>query len=118
MCTYNVKNLLSLRFDVRIGLYRPCRINDDESKLHAGELVMMVETMMGLWNELMKLRVAFEGKRVNLGNVKVIRESFAKDGLSKSKVDICGVGCLRAKAISIWLVKCGKWIHGNCAGVK
>ena len=44
--------------------------------------------------------------------------SITKDGLSKSKVDPCGVCSLRVKAISVLCVDCGKWIHSRCAGVK
>ena len=40
------------------------------------------------------------------------------DGLSKSKVDPCGVCSLRVKAISVLCVQCGKWIQGRCAGIK
>ena len=40
------------------------------------------------------------------------------DGVSKSKVDLCGVCNLRVKANSDLCLKCGKWIHGKCAGVK
>ena len=39
-------------------------------------------------------------------------------GLSKSKVDPCGVCSLRIKANSVLCVQCGMWIHGRCAGVK
>ena len=35
-----------------------------------------------------------------------------------SKVDPCGVCCLRVKAISVLCLHCGKWIHGRCAGMK
>ena len=41
-----------------------------------------------------------------------------KDGMSKSKVDPCGVCSLRVKANSVLCVQCGKLIHGRCAGVK
>ena len=37
----------------------------------------------------------------------------SKDGLSKSKVDPCGL-----MAISVLCVKCGKWLHVRCGGLK
>ena len=40
---------------------------------------------------------------------------ITKNGLSKSKVDPCGVCSLRVKANSLL---CDKWIHAICAGVK
>ena len=42
----------------------------------------------------------------------------AKDGMSKSKVDPCGVCSLRVKTNSVLCLQCGKWIHGRCAVVK
>ena len=38
-----------------------------------------------------------------------------KDGISKGKVDPCG---LRLKANSVLCVQCGKWIHSRCVRVK
>ena len=38
--------------------------------------------------------------------------------MSKSKVDPCGVYSMRVKANSVLCIKCGKWIHGRCEGVK
>ena len=48
----------------------------------------------------------------------MVRSSITKDGMSKSKVDPCGVFSMRVKANSVLCVQCGKWIHGRCAGVK
>ena len=48
----------------------------------------------------------------------MVCSSITKDGLSKIKVDPCGVCSLRAKANSILCLLYGKWIHGRCAGVK
>ena len=48
-----------------------------------------------------KWKEAFESKglRVNLGKTKVmVRCGITKDGMSKSKVDSCGVCSLRVKA--------------------
>ena len=47
--------------------------------------------------------------------LRVVSDGITKDGLSKSKVDPCGVCSLRVKANSDL---CGKWIHGRCARVK
>ena len=44
--------------------------------------------------------------------------SITKDGMTKSKVDPCGVYSLRAKANSALCLQCGKWIHGRCAEMK
>ena len=41
----------------------------------------------------------------------------SKDGMSKSKVDLCGVCSFTVEANSVLHVQCGKWIHGRCAGV-
>ena len=40
------------------------------------------------------------------------------DGMSKSKVDPCGVCSLRVKANSVLCLQCCTWIHGRCAGMK
>ena len=40
------------------------------------------------------------------------------DGMSESKVDPCGVCCLRVKANSVLCLQCRKWIHAKCAGIK
>ena len=44
--------------------------------------------------------------------------AITKDGMSKRKVDQCGVYRLREKANSVLCVQCGKLIHGRFAGVK
>ena len=41
-----------------------------------------------------------------------------KDGLSKGKVDTCGICILRVRMNSILCIECGKWTHGSCTGVK
>ena len=43
----------------------------------------------------------------------ILSSSITHDGLSKSKVDPCGVCSLRAKANSVLCVQSGKWIHGK-----
>ena len=65
--------------------------------------------------------MAFESKglKVNLEKTKVmVCGGITKDGMSKSKVDPCGVCCLREKTNSVLCIQCGKWIHGRCAGMK
>ena len=59
------------------------------------------------------------GYKVNLGKTKVkVSGSITKDRLSKSKVDPRGIGSLRVKSNSVLCVRCEKWIHGRCAGMK
>ena len=49
--------------------------------------------------------------KVNLGKTKVmVSGGITKDGLSKTKVDACGVCSLRVKANSVLYVQCVKWI--------
>ena len=48
----------------------------------------------------------------------MVSGGITKDGMSKSKVDPCGVCSLRVKANSVLCFQCGKLIHGKCAGVK
>ena len=43
---------------------------------------------------------------------------ITKDGMSKSKVDPCGVCSLRVNANSVLCLQCGRWIQGRCARVK
>ena len=89
--------------------------------LYADDLVLMSETIKGLWNKFLKWKEDFErkGLKVNLRITKVmVSSSITKDDMSKSKVHPCGFCSLRAKANSILCVQCGKWIHGRCVGVK
>ena len=44
----------------------------------------------------------------------MVSSGITQDGLSKSKVDPCGVCSLTVKANSALCVQCGKWIHGRC----
>ena len=43
---------------------------------------------------------------------------ITKDGMSKIKVDPCGVCSLRVKADSVLFIQRGKWIYDRYAGVK
>ena len=47
--------------------------------------------------------------KVSFGKTKIM--GITKDGMSKSKVDPCGVCSLRVKANSVLCVQCGKWIQ-------
>ena len=59
------------------------------------------------------------GLKVNLGKTKVMVSSGStKNGMSKSKVDPCGVCSLRVKANSVLCLLCGEWIHSRRAGMK
>ena len=83
--------------------------------------VLVGETIEGLRNKFLKWKEAFENKglKVNLGKIKVmVCGGITKDGMSKSKVDPCGVCTLRVKANSVLCLQFGKWIHGRCAGMK
>ena len=43
---------------------------------------------------------------------------ITQDGMSKSKVDPCGISSQRVNANSVLCLQCGKSIHSRCAGVK
>ena len=54
-----------------------------------------------------------KGFKVNLGKTRVkVSGGITKDGLSKGKVDPCGVCSLRVKVNSVLCLLCDKWIHG------
>ena len=89
--------------------------------VYADDLVMMSEKTEGLRNKLIKWKNAIESKglKVNLGKAMVmVSGGITKDGMSKGKVDTCGICSLRVKANSVLCLQCGKWIHGRCAGMK
>ena len=89
--------------------------------LYANDLVLMSETIVVLTSKFLKWKEVFEsnGLKVNLGKTKVmVSGSITKNGLSKSKVEICGVCNCRVKANSVLCVQYGKWIHSRYAGVK
>ena len=87
--------------------------------LYADGIVLMSEAIQELRDKFLKLKEACEseGLKVILGKPKVSC-SITKNGLSKSKVDPCGVCSLGVKASSVLCLQCGEWIHGRCAGVK
>ena len=69
----------------------------------------------------MKWKEAFEckGLKVSLGKTKVVDSGgITKDGMSKSKVYLCGLCSLRVKANSVLSLQCDKWVNGRCARVK
>ena len=88
--------------------------------MYADDLFMISETIMGLMSILIKREVLEnKGLKVKLGKIKVmVSGSIIKDGLSKSKVDICEVCCFRVESNSVLSVQYGKWIRGRCPGVK
>ena len=48
----------------------------------------------------------------------MVSSAITKDGVSKSKVDPCGVCRLRVNVNPVLCLQCGKWISCRCAGVK
>ena len=99
----------------------PERESASSEMLCADDLVLMTETIEGLSNKFLKWKAAFESKGLkgNLGKTKeMVSSCITKDGMSKSKVDPCGVCSLRVKANSVLSEQCGKWTDGRCAGVK
>ena len=72
--------------------------------LYADDLFLMSETIVGLWDKFLKWKEVFESKwlEVSLGETKaMVSGSMTMDGLSKSKLDTCGVCSLRVKANSV-----------------
>ena len=62
--------------------------------VYTDDLALMSETIEGFRNRFLKWKEAFESKglKVNLGKTKVmISSGITQDGISKSKVDPCGV---------------------------
>ena len=89
--------------------------------LYDDDIVLMSETIEELRNTFLKCKETFEIRclKVNLGNAMIMASvGITKKGISKSKVNPCGVCSLRVKANSVLFVHCNKWIHGRCAGVK
>ena len=83
--------------------------------LHTYDLVLMNEIIDGCMNKSSKWKEAFESKglKVILGKTKgVVSSSITQDGMSKIKVEPCGVCSLRVKANSVLCVQCGRWNHG------
>ena len=75
--------------------------------LYADDLVLLSETIKRLRDKFSKLKEVFESKglKANLGKIKLMFSSgITQDGLSKSKVDPCGVCNVRVKANSVLCV--------------
>ena len=121
-------------FEAKVGMYQRsvlspflCAVVVDvvtdfarggDKLLYADDLVLMSKKIEGLRNKFIKWKEAFEsnGLKVNLEKTKVmVSGSFTKDGMSKNKVEPCGVCSLRAKTNSVFCVQHGTWIHGRCA---
>ena len=88
---------------------------------YADDFVLMSETIEGLRNRFLKWKEVLEsrGLKVNLGIAKLmVYGGITKDGMSKSKVDTCGICSLKVKANSVLCLQCDKWFHGRCAGMK
>ena len=89
--------------------------------LYADDFVLMSVSMKIIRNNLLEWKHSFEDKalKVNLCKTKVmITGGITRDGLSKSKVNSCGVCSLRVMANSFFCVQCGKWFDGRCSGMK
>ena len=85
--------------------------------LYADDLVLMSETIEGLRNTFLKRKDAFEnmGLKVNLGKTRMMVSGvITKGGLSKSKVDPCGVYILRVKLNSFYVYN---MVSGSMADV-
>ena len=92
------------------------REGDLSELLYADDLVMMSETIVGLWDMFSKWKEVFECKalKVNLDKTKgMVIGGITQDGISRSKVDPYGVFSLRVMVNSVLCVQCGKWIHGR-----
>ena len=87
--------------------------------LYANDLVLMSASIENLKEKFLKLKEAFESKRLkmNLKKTKVM-VSGSKDEILKSKVDSCAKCGKRVVANLVMCTKCGKWVHGRCARMK
>ena len=85
--------------------------------LCADDLAMMSGTTEGLRNKFLQWKEAFESKclTVNLGKSRVmVCGGITMDGISKSKVDPCGVCSLRVKANLVLCLLCGNMTFIQC----
>ena len=65
-----------------------------------------------LYSDDFDLMKTFEGLSITF------RSGRKKDGLSKSKIDPCGVCSFIVRANLVLCMQCGSWIHGRCVGVR
>ena len=99
---------LSVVVDVVTEFSREGALNE---LLYTGDLVLMSMVIEGLSNRFIEWKEVLEsiGLKVSLGKTKLmVSSSITKDGLSKSRVDPCGVCCLRVKTKSVLCLQCGK----------
>ena len=70
--------------------------------LYADDLVLMSETIKGLWNKFLKWMEAFQSNGLKAEKTKaMVSSGITHNGLSKSNVDPCGVCSLRVKANTV-----------------
>ena len=84
--------------------------------LYADDLILMSYTIVGLRDKLLKCKEAFKSKglRLNLGKTKaMVSRGITQTGLSKSKVDPCGICSSRVKTNSVLCVQCSRLIHSR-----
>ena len=103
--------LLALVVDAVIEFAREIALSES---LYADNVVLMNETIVGLRDKFSKWKkaIASKGLKVNLGKSKAmvnVSSGITQDGLSKSKVDPCGVCSLRVRANSALCAQCGRW---------
>ena len=80
--------------------------------LSADDIILMSETIKGVRNKFLKWKEAFESKKFDLDNTKVVvGGSIARDGLLQCNVDPCMVGILKVTANSDLCVQCSTRIH-------
>ena len=78
--------------------------------LYADDLVLVSQTIEKLRKTSIKLTQAFESKslKVDIRKTKVmVSGGSRKDGITKSKVNTCGICSLRVKANSVLCAQCG-----------
>ena len=129
---------MSEEFEVKVGMHQGSVLSDFlfavvvdvvteyagegalSELLYADDFVLMSETIEGLRNKFLEWKEVFEnnGLKVSLGKIKVnVCGGITRHGMSKSRVDPCGVCSLRVMANSVLCVQCGKLVHGRYAGV-
>ena len=69
-------------------------------------------------NTLTKMKPNLKNVMSTFENKAMVSGRITKDGMSKSKVDPCGVCSLRAKANPVLHEQYGKRLHSRCAGEK
>ena len=87
--------------------------------LYADDLVLMAESMEELQLKFDRWRGVIEkkGMKVNMGKTKVMVSGEGGERVISS-IDPCGVCDKRVKANSVLCIRCQKWVHKRCSGVK